>query len=85
MENVKQVDESLKTGGKKDIPLTNLLCRKSRSSPTKTMTASASLGILARSFMDLAAAGWDSGGRGWRDFLEKEQNADYPHCCSKPT
>lgn len=45
-----------------------------KSLPTRTMTASASLGILARSFMDLAAAGWLSGGRGWRDFLEKQRS-----------
>jgi len=46
--------------------------KTSRSVPTKTMTASASLGILARSFIDLAAAGWVSGGSGWRDFLGGE-------------
>lgn len=45
-----------------------------KSLPTKTITASASLGILARSFMDLAAAGLLSGGRGWSDFLERQQN-----------
>ena len=37
------------------------------------MTASASLGILARSFMERAAAGWPSGGSGWRDFWEQEE------------
>lgn len=46
--------------------------------PTKAMTASASLGILESSFMDLAAAGWVSAGRGWRDFLGQEQNKDFP-------
>lgn len=59
---------------KKKKKLLQTIKTVSKSLPTRTMTASASLGILARSFMDLAAAGWLSGGRGWRDFLERQQS-----------